>query len=155
MENLKISKTEFEALVRGFSVSESEGWNNVSPDEYSHFPAVAAYPEVFSEGVKLRGRVNMVISADSNSDYARDLAAYDKTVEALNEKYGRVAVLSDEVDLQKSPGYGIIGYRFSPWKQMTVTTYRNGQEPEVSVRFSQEEVTMEDEKVRQKMGLEL
>jgi len=154
MQERTISKMEFEALVRGFTVSEREGWDRVSPEEYSHFPAVLAYPEAFSTGVELKSRVNMVISADSTSDYNNDIAAYDRMVNELNEKYGRVAILSDEIDRQ-SPGYGIIGYRFSPWKQITVTTYRKGVGQDVAVEFPATAVAMEDEKIRQEMDLDL
>lgn len=154
MQERKISKMEFEALVRGFTVTEREAWDKVSPEEYSQFPAVFAYPEIFAEGVELKARVNMVVSADSTNDYNNDIAAYDKKVTELNEKYGRVAILSEEIERQ-SPGYGIIGYRFSPWKQITVTTYRKGKAQDVAVEFPATAVQMEDEKIRQEMGLDI
>lgn len=158
MQERKISQMEFEALVRGFTVTESEGWKGVSPEEYSHFPAVLAYPEAFSDGVRLKKRVNMIVSCDSSSEFERDKASYDNCVNELNEKYGRVAILTGEMG-QGSSGYGIIGYRFSPFKSVTTTTYtltKDGKrETEVSVSFPQTEVEMEDEKVRKEMGFEI
>ena len=38
MPEWKVSKFELESLIRGFTVSEREGWNRVSPEEYSHLP---------------------------------------------------------------------------------------------------------------------
>lgn len=151
MENLKISRMEFESLAQGFCVSESEGWNDVSPEEYSHIFAVATYPEAFSDGVRLKKKVNMVISADSNSDYINDVAAYDRTVNELNDKYGRVAVLSTELKTP-SDGYGIIGYRFSPWASITTVEFTGKErKEEVSVEFPSTEADMENERVRKEM----
>jgi hypothetical protein len=152
MPEWKVSKFELESLIRGFTVSEREGWNRVSPEEYSHLPAVLAYPQAFSDGVELKAAVNMIFSADSTYDFNRDKASYDRVVEMLNEKYGKVALTSSEVNESKTQAYGIIGYRFTPWGQIVTTNYSDGT---VSVDFPKTRLEMEDEIVRKEIGLEL
>lgn len=79
--------TRLEALKQGFSLDESTLFRlrrEFMETVVKHCPDE---PEAFRDGMELRYRLIMVISADS-VDYERDVRKYDECVDRINEKYG-------------------------------------------------------------------
>jgi hypothetical protein len=61
-------------------------------------------PEAFRDGLELRYRVILVISADS-VDFDRDVRNYDECVDRINEKYGPATAIK----FQTSGKWGLNG----------------------------------------------
>ena len=130
MTKLPVTREVYEAIKAGFSLSEMEVYRFENTEKgmakYLKNPAVAAHPEAFLDGVTLRERVCLIFSADTMSDYKKDIASYDATATALNRKYGNIVLTSAQVEEAGNLAYGLVGARTVPFTSITTTDFSTG-----------------------------
>lgn len=152
MTTVPLSKEVYEAIRTGFSMSEMEVYafdgSKKAMKKYLKNPAIAAHPEAFLDGVKLRRRVCFIFSADTMNDYNNDVADYDETAKWLNKKYGDIALTAAQVDESKDGAYGLIGSRAVPFAQVTRTNFESG---ETTVEYPRADVEEADAKTLSEM----
>lgn len=149
-ESLAISNPEMYAGLRdGFGIPGSYLYQKGTLDEYIESHSDPVYRRAFADGVELKKCVIFLFSADNDTDFQSDIRAYDACVKALNKKYGQVALLSSEID-HRVPAYGLVGHRAVPWSTITISD----QAGNTAVTFLEEQVSMEDEKIREELHLQ-
>jgi hypothetical protein len=130
MTTLPLSKDVYDAIKAGFSLSEMDVYNmdgtQKSMKKYLNNPVVAAHTQAFLDGVELRKRVCFIFSADTMSDYNKDIADYDTKAKQLNEKYGDIVLTSAQVKESGDLGYGLVGSRVVPFARVTTTEFPSG-----------------------------
>lgn len=109
-----VNKETLAALRAGYNTSEINSGDLVQKGlrvikDHHRKALLKSHTEAFMDGLSLRYDAALYLSADSHKDYLEDKATYDSTANRLNEKYGRVAYLSDE---RKT---GIIEEHYFPW----------------------------------------
>jgi hypothetical protein len=147
MTTLPLPKEVYDAIKAGFALSEMEVYKvdrtRKSMKEYLKNPVVAAHPEAFLDGVELRKCVCFIFSADTMSDYNKDIADYDAKAEQMNKKYGDIVLTSAQVNESKDMAYGLVGSRVVPFARITTTVFPSGK---TTVELPRETVEAADAK---------
>ena len=94
--------TRLEALKQAFSLDESTVFRLHGQTVETLAKHCPDEPEAFRDGLELRYRRIMVISADS-VDFERDVRNYDECVDRINAKYGP----DTATKYQPSGGWGL------------------------------------------------
>lgn len=151
MATVELTSEMMEVLVFAATIPEMTVYAKSRQQDYvAEFPLIEKYPQIFAEGFALREAMLLVFSADSFTDYEHDTKHYDSLAEALNAKYGKVALLTTDSgpSLGKPFAIGIIGHRLTPFGR--VTSMEKGKEPVVT--YPQAEVDAEDAIIREQIG---
>lgn len=148
MTKVELNAEMMEVLVFATTIPEMTVYRkDKAKDYFKDFPLVKQYPDVFDDGFQLRKAMLLVFSADSHMDYEHDTANYDEKAAYLNQKYGRIAVLTSDPIGDGGFALGLIGNRTAPFGRITIQT--KGEKP--VIRFPQEEIDAEDALMRKEM----